>query len=207
MGYIILYDVSFISIAAQTSGVISYRLTSDPDVPGSYTTVGSRTFNTDGSIVGGPVTIPSLAAGNYTVKIVLACGEEFSKTVNVPVAPTTTTTTTSTTTTSGRIPIYITACYDWVGDSRTVKMYASMNVPTDVQIFFELNGTSVGGSPKAEASTQTIFTGTNERIRTLSGGSNEWGSITSMTIPSSSPSSFGIYDFVIQGPFDRCSDT
>src|SRR5688572_22000125 len=139
MGFIVLTHISFTTPPTVVQvGDIFYKLESDPDVPGSYTEAFSNvSFNTDGTIVGGPRTITGLANGTaYTVKVQLDCGAGYwTKNINIPAATTTTTTTTSTSTTSPIVNVLINVCGDVVGPNRVLTFTASQPVNTDVQVF------------------------------------------------------------------------
>lgn len=111
MGYIRVTAVTF---STPPSGIISvtieYRLTSDPDIPGSYTTAGTGIpVNTDGTLVS-PFNITGLTDGvSYTVKITPQCGggsdqEAFITGITTTTTTSTTTSTSSTTTTTTATP-------------------------------------------------------------------------------------------------------
>lgn len=103
MAYIPLFNIFF---TPPPSGVVivgvAYKLKTDPDVIGSYTTVTtSLGVNPDGSIVGGPFYINGLADNTeYTVMVFTQCGNYKQDIMSRPGTSGTTTSTTSTSTTS-----------------------------------------------------------------------------------------------------------
>lgn len=77
----ITFAGNVIPAAPITDVVIKYRLTSDPDVSGSYTTfTTTAVINTDGTLQGAPVIISGLLFNtSYTVWIKPPCGNGFKK--------------------------------------------------------------------------------------------------------------------------------